>query len=200
MNSKMRLSLLACALGAASIASAQTSNEASPPNDGSRSPGSVTTPVMPVVVSPPRDDAGVGTAGNRNSRRTLPVVRSLGSDTSESDQTLSGDKMIDGAATGGVAPNSGGKDGLVGSGTKASDNAGAETASGTGANAAGANSGTGDSTGEAGSTMRNQYPKQSNELNQDENNQPSKSTAVPATRADITRTGADTLGDSSGEK
>jgi hypothetical protein len=103
--------------------------------------------------------------------------------------------MIDGAATGGVAPNSGAKPGLVDSGTEASANAGAERASGTDAKAAGANSGTGDTTGDAGNTMGNQYSKQSNDMNQDKN-----STPVPATRADITRTDADTLGDSSGEK
>ena len=62
MKSKMRLSLLACALGAATIATAQTSNDASPP-------GSVATPIMPVEVSPPRNDT-VGTAAeNGNSRQ-----------------------------------------------------------------------------------------------------------------------------------
>ena len=124
MNSTMRLSLLACALGAASIATAQTSNDASPPNDVIRLPGSVTTPTMPVVVSPPRDDAGVGTAAeNGNSRRALPLVRSIGSDTNMSDETLSGDTMIDGAATGAATPDLDGKAGIVDSGTKASDNA-----------------------------------------------------------------------------
>jgi hypothetical protein len=201
MNSKMRLSLLACALGAASIATAQTSNDASPPNDVIRSPGSVATPTMPVVVSPPRDDVGLGTAAaNGNSRRALPLVRSIGSDTNASDETLSGDTLIDRAATGGVAPNSGGKASIVDSGTRASDNAGADTAPGTDASGAGANSGTGDTTGEAGGTMGNQYNKQNNELNQDENNQPGNSTTAPVTRPDITRTDAGALGASSGSK
>ena len=150
MNSTMRLSLLACALGAASIATAQTSNDASPPNDVIRSPGSVNTSIMPVVVSPPPDDTGVGTAAaNGNSRRALPLVRSIASATNASDETLSGDTMIDGAATGAVTPNSDGKAGVIDSSTKASDTAGAETASGTDASAAGASSGTGDTTGEA---------------------------------------------------
>ena len=148
MKSKMRLSLLACALGAATIATAQTSNDASPPNDVIRSPGSVATPIMPVEVSPPRDGT-VGTAAeNGNSRRALPVVRSIGSDNNASDQALSGDTMIDGAATGAViAPNSDGKAGVVSSGTKASDSAGAETAPGSDASAAASNPGTGDASG-----------------------------------------------------
>ena len=117
MKSKMRLSLLACALGAATIATAQTSNDASPPNDVVRSLGSVATPIMPVEVSPPRDDT-VGTAAeNGNSRQALPVVRSIGSDNNASDQAL-GDTMIDGAATGAVVtPNSGRKAGVVSSGS-----------------------------------------------------------------------------------
>ncbi|HXL83247.1 MAG TPA: hypothetical protein VN989_03875 [Casimicrobiaceae bacterium] len=199
MNSKMRLSLLACALGAASIATAQTSNDASSPKDVIRSPGSVATPIMPVVVSPPPDDTGVGTAAeNGNSRRALPLVRSIGSDTNASDETLSGDTMIDGAATGAVTPNSDGKAGVVDSGTKAFDNAGAETAPD--ASAVGASSGTGDTTGEAGDTMGNQNNKQNNELSKDENNQPGNSTTAPATRPDITRTDAGALGASSGGK
>ena len=201
MNSKMRLSLLACALGAASIATAQTSNDASSPNDVIRSSGSVTTPIMPVVVSPPRDDTGVGIAAeNGNSRRALPVVRSIGSDSNASDETLSGDTMIDGAATGAVAPNSGGQAGIVDSGNKASDNTGAEIAPDTDANAAGAHSASGDTTGEASGTMGTQYNKQNNELNQDGKNQPGNSTTVPATRPDITRTDAGALGASSGGK
>ena len=199
MNSKMRLSLLACALGAASIATAQTSNDASSPKDVIRPPGSVTTPIMPVVVSPPPDDTGVGTAAeNGNSRRALPLVRSIGSDTNASDETLSG-TMIDGAVTGAVTPNSDRKAGVVDSGTKAFDNAGAETAPGTDASAAGASSGTGDTTGEASDTMGNQNNKLSNELSQDESNQPGNST-VPATRPDITQTDAGAAGASSGGK
>jgi len=148
MKSKMRLSLLACALGAATITTAQTSNDASPP-------GSVATPIMPVEVSPPRDDT-VGTAAeNGNSRQALPVVRSIGSDNNASDQAL-GDTMIDGAATGAVVtPNSGRKAGVVSSGTHASDSAGAQTAPGSDARAAGASSGTGDVTGEATPKMGN---------------------------------------------
>jgi hypothetical protein len=195
MNSKMRLSLLACALAAASIATAQTSNDASSPKDVIRSPGSVATPIMPVVVSPPPDDTGVGTAAeNGNSRRALPLVRSIGSDTNASDETLSDDTMIDGAATGAVTPNSDRKAGVVDSGTKAFDNAGAETAPGTDASAAG------DTTGEASDTMGNQNNKQNNELSKDENNPPGNSTTAPATRPDITRTDAGAPGASSGGK
>jgi hypothetical protein len=58
MKPKMRLTLLACALGAASIATAQTVADTAPPNDVIRLPGSVTTPTMPVVVSPPETISG----------------------------------------------------------------------------------------------------------------------------------------------
>ena len=101
MSSKIKLSLLACAVGAASIATAQTSNDISPPNDVIRLPGSVTTPTMPVVVSPPRDDIGSGTAAggvNGTSPHALPLVRSLGAAFNASDD----DTMMDGAATGGA--------------------------------------------------------------------------------------------------
>ena len=201
MKSKMRLSLLACALGAATIATAQTSNDASPPNDVIRSPGSVATPIMPVEVSPPRDDTVGTAAANGNSRQALPVVRSIGSDNNASDQALSGDTMIDGAATGAViAPNLDGKDGVVSSGTKPSDSAGAETAPGTDASATGANPGTGDATGEATPKMGNQDNKQPNELNQSESNQPGTPKMGPATRPDATRTDAGALGASSDGK
>ena len=183
MKSKMRLSLLACALGAATIATAQTSNDASPP-------GSVATPIMPVEVSPPRNDT-VGTAAeNGNSRQALPVVRSIGSDNNASDQAL-GDTMIDGAATGAVVtPNSGRKAGVVSSGTRGSDSAGAQTAPGSDARATGASSGTGDATGEATPKMGNQDNKQPNELNQGESNQPGTPKMGPTTRPDAARTGA----------
>ncbi len=205
MKSKMRLSLLACALGAATIATAQTSNDASPPNDVIRSPGSVATPIMPVEVSPPRDDA-VGTAAeNGNSRQALPVVRSIGSHNNASDQALSGDTMIgdtmiDGAATGAViAPNPDGKAGVVSRDTKASDSARAETAPGSDASAAGAKLGTGDATGEATPKMGNQDNKQPNELNQGENNQPGTPKMGPSTRPDVTRTDAGVSGASDGK-
>jgi hypothetical protein len=164
MKSTMRLSLLACALGAASVATAQTANDASPPNDVIRSPGSVATPIMPVEVSPPREDStGVGAAAeNGNSRRALPLVRSIGSDTGLSNETISGDTVTGGAATSGVTSNSDGK--AVDSGSQASDNAGVETAPASEASAAGANSGTGDVTGEATPKMGNQDNKQTNEL------------------------------------
>jgi hypothetical protein len=201
MNSTMRLSLLACALGAASIATAQTSNDASSPNDVIRSPGSVATPIMPVVVSPPPGDTGVGTAAvNGNSRRALPLVRSIASDTNASDETLSGDTVIGGAATGAVTPNSDSKAGIVDSGNKASDTAGAETAPGADADASSGNSGTGDTTGEATAKMGNQVNKQTNELNQGESNQPANSKMGPATRPDVTRTDAGALGASSDGK
>ena len=83
MKPKMRLTLLACALGAASIASAQTA-DTPPPNDVIRLPGSVTTPTMPVVVSP-RDG------------QAPPLVRSLGAGSTMSDD----DTLSDGVATGG---------------------------------------------------------------------------------------------------
>ena len=76
MNSRLKLTLLACALGAASVTTAQTSNNVSTGNDV-LSPA----PAMPVVVSPPRNDAG-----------GAPVVRSIGD---SMDETLS-----DGSATG----------------------------------------------------------------------------------------------------
>ena len=200
MKSKMRLSLLACALGAATIATAQTSNDASPPNDVVRSLGSVATPIMPVEVSPPRDDT-VGTAAeNGNSRQALPVVRSIGSDNNASDQAL-GDTMIDGAATGAVVtPNSGRKAGVVSSGTRGSDSAGAQTAPGSDARATGASSGTGDATGEATPKMGNQDNKQPNELNQGESNQPGTPKMGPTTRPDAARTSAGALGASSDGK
>lgn len=84
MKPKMRLTLLACALGAASLASAQTAG-IPPPNDVIRLPGSVTTPTMPVVVSPPRDS------------QAPPLVRSLGAESTMSDD----DTLSDGVATGG---------------------------------------------------------------------------------------------------
>lgn len=105
MNPKIELTLLACALGAASVATAQTSNDIPPPNDIIRLPGNVTTPNMPVVVSPPRDDFGRGTAtGSPNgaSRQALPVVRSLGSNSTQSNDAMSNDTLSDGVATGGA--------------------------------------------------------------------------------------------------
>src|SRR6266571_801395 len=94
MKPKMRLTLLACALGAASITTAQT-NDVPPPNDIIRLPGAVTTPNMPVVVSPPRDDIGRGAIP---SGQAPPLVRSLGSESTLSDE----DTLADGAATGGA--------------------------------------------------------------------------------------------------
>jgi hypothetical protein len=49
MNRKLRLTLIACALGAASVTSAQTSDNVPPPNDVIRLPGNMTTPTMPVA-------------------------------------------------------------------------------------------------------------------------------------------------------
>jgi hypothetical protein len=199
MKSTMRLSLLACALGAASIATAQTANDASPPNDVIRSPASVATPIMPVEVSPPRDSTGVGAAAeNGNSRRALPLVRSIGSDTGASNETISGDTVIDGAATSGVTSNSDGK--AVDSGSQGSDNAGVETAPASDASAAGAKSGTGDVTGEATPKMGNQDNKQTDELKQDASNQPGTPKMGPATRPDVTRTDAGVPGASSDGK
>jgi hypothetical protein len=116
MKPKMRLTLLACALGAASIATAQTVTDIAPPNDVTRLQGSVTTPVMPVVVSPPSGQAPL-------------VVRSLGSESTLSDA----DTLADGAATGGVDTTrkaaTTGQAGIVDSGDQPSNNAG--TAGGT---------------------------------------------------------------------
>ena len=83
MNPKMRLTLLACVLGTASMAIAQTA-DIPPPNDVIRLPGNVTTPTMPVVVVP-RDG------------QAPPLVRSLGAESTMSDD----DTLIDGVATGG---------------------------------------------------------------------------------------------------
>jgi hypothetical protein len=170
MKPNMRLTLLACALGAASIATAQTANDIPPPNDVIRLPGSVTTPTMPVVVSPPREDIGRGTAaGGAN---PLPVVRSLGSEATLPDE----DTLADGAATGGVdttkraVPT--GQLGIFDSGDKPANNAGAKTETDTGAEA-GANSATGET-----STMAGQ------------NDQPGNSTGIPAGTPDIARTNA----------
>jgi hypothetical protein len=150
MKPKMRLTLLACALGAASIATAQTAKDIPPPNDVIRLPGSVTTPNMPVVVSPPRDDIGRGTAvggANSASRQAPLVVRSLGSEATVSDD----DTLIDGAATGaadltkGAAPT--GQAGISDSGDKPSNKAGTEME--TGADS-GTTPGTGDASNMAG--------------------------------------------------
>jgi len=137
MNRKLKLTLIACALGAASVTSAQTSNN-TPPNDVIRLPGNVTTPTMPVVISSPRDDTGRGTAAGsvNGAGGQLPVVRSLGD---SMDDTLS-----DGAATGasapidtaarkaGVAPAPESVDAATSSdsGSKSSDNAGTGAATG----------------------------------------------------------------------
>jgi hypothetical protein len=83
MKPKIRLALLACALGAAGIASAQTA-DIPPPSDVIRLPDSVTTPTMLVVVSP-RDG------------QVPPLVRSLGAGSPMSDD----DTLSDGVATGG---------------------------------------------------------------------------------------------------
>jgi hypothetical protein len=136
LKPKMRLTLLACALGAASIASAQTAKDIPPPNDVIRLPGSVTTPTMPVVVSP-RDGLAP------------PLVRSLGAESTLSDD----DTLIDGAATGGgetskKAATTGGT-GLFDSGDKPSDNAGTAAGTDTGADS-GTNSGTGNTSNTAG--------------------------------------------------
>ncbi|TMG96919.1 MAG: hypothetical protein E6H73_00995 [Betaproteobacteria bacterium] len=108
--------------------------------------------------------------------------------------------MIDGAATGAVVtPNPDGKAGVVRSGTRASDSAGAETAPGSDASTAGANPGTGDATGEATPKMGNQDNKQPNELNQDASNQPGTPKMGPTTRPDVTRTDAGVSGASDGK-
>jgi hypothetical protein len=199
MKSTMSLSLLACALGAAGIATAQTANDASPPNDVIRSPGSVATPIMPVEVSPPRDRTGLGAAAeNGNSRRALPLVRSIGSDTGAANETIPGDTVTDGAATSGVASHSDGN--AVDSGSQGSDNAGVEAAPASDANAPGANSGTGDVTGEATPKMGNQDNKQANQSKQDASNQLGTPKMGPATRPDVTRTDAGLPGASSDGK
>ena len=153
---RLRLALLACALGAASIATAQTVTDVAPPNDAIGLPGSVTTPIMPVVVSPPSGQAPL-------------VVRSLGSESTLSDA----DTLADGAATGGVdttkKPATTGQAGIVNSdsGDKPSNNAG--TAAGTDTSAdSGANLGTGDASNMAG-----------------QNDQPGNSTTVPGGRPGI---------------
>ena len=149
MKPKMRLTLLACALGAASIASAQTAKDIPPQSDVIRLPGSVTTPTMPVVVSP-RDGLAP------------PLVRSLGAESSMSDD----DTLIDGAATGGGETSkkaaTAGQAGIFDSGDKPSNNAGSAAGMDTSADS-GANSGTGDT----GKTV-------------DQKNQPDNSTIVPA--------------------
>ena len=168
MKPKMRLTLLACALGAASIATSQTVTDVAPPNDVIRLPGALTTPNMPVVVSPPRDDIGRGAI---TSGQAPPVVRSLGSESTLSDD----DTLADGAATGGAdttkkaAPT--GQVGITDSGDKPSNNAGTAAVD-TGANA-GTNSSAGDTSNMTG-----------------QNNQPDNATSVPAGRPDIPRTNA----------
>jgi hypothetical protein len=184
MKPKLRLTLLACALGAASIATAQTTKDIPPPNDVIRLPGSVMAPNMPVVVSPPRDDIGRGTAvggASGTSRQAPPLVCSLGSESTLSDE----DTLSDGAATGAVdttkaaAPT--GKAGIVESGDKPSKNAG--NAAGTETSAAsGANSGTGDTSNMA-----------------EQNNRPDNSTTVPAGGIPRTNAPANAQGASSGK-
>jgi hypothetical protein len=108
MHQKLKLSLLACTLAAASVAGAQTSSQTDipPPNDIIRLPHSVTTPAMPVMVEPPRDDIGRGTPtpGAIGSRPAQPFIRSLGSDAIDTlgdGSTLgAGSTMGAGAATG----------------------------------------------------------------------------------------------------
>ena len=170
MKPKMRLTLLACALGAASIATAQTVAGTAPPNDVIRLPGSVTTPTMPVVVSPPRDDIGRG--ANGTSGQAPLLVRSIGSESTLSD----GDTLADGAATGGVDTTkraaTTGPAGIVESGDKPSNNAGTAAGKDTSADS-GANSGSGDTSSMAG-----------------QNDQAGNSTTVPAGTSDIPRTNA----------
>src|SRR2546423_5030020 len=99
MNRKLKLTLLACALGAASVTAAETSNDVSAPNDNLLS-GTATTPTMPVVVSPPTDDTRPAAANARDAvRQRSPVVRSIGSDADSASNVLS-----DGPATGASAP------------------------------------------------------------------------------------------------
>jgi hypothetical protein len=183
---KLRLTLLACALGAASIATAQTTKDIPPPNDAIRLPGSVTAPNMPVVVSPPRDDIGRGTAvggASGTSRQALPLVRSLGSESTMSDD----DTLIDGVATGAVDTTKGaaptGKGGIVESGDKPSNNAGNAPATDTSA-ASGANASTGDTSNVA-----------------DRDNQADNSTTVPAGKPGMppTEAPANAQGASSGK-
>ena len=147
MKPIMRLTLLACGLGTASVAIAQTA-DIPPPNDVIRLPGSVTTPTMPVVVLP-RDGLAP------------PLVRSLGADSTLSDD----DTLIDGAATGGGETSkkaaTTGQMGIFDSGDKPSNNAGSAAATDTSADS-GANSGTGDASNMA-----------------DQNKQPDNSTIVP---------------------
>jgi hypothetical protein len=169
MKPKMKLTLLACALGAASIATAQTVTDIAPPNDVIRLPGSVTAPIMPVVVSPPSSQAP-------------PVVRSLGAESTMSDE----DTLTDGAAPGGADTTkrgaTTGQPGIVDSGDKRSNNA-ATAAADTGVEAS-TNPSTGDTSNIAG-----------------QNDQPGNSTTVPASRPDIPRTNApaDAAGASSGK-
>lgn len=129
MNSKLKLSLLACALAAASIAAAQTSDQTNipPPNDIIRLPRSVTTPDMPIIVEAPRDDIGhraLAAPGDSGAgvSPAQSIVRSLGSGSeavgNDSDlgtgsalrpgsamgagSTLGAGSMFSGAATAGV--------------------------------------------------------------------------------------------------
>ncbi len=168
MKPKMRLTLLAYTLGAASIATAQTVTDIPPPNDVIRLPGSVTTPTMPVVVSPPRDDIGRG--ANGTSGQAPPLVRSLGAESTMSD----GDTLVDGAATGGADTTkkaaTTGEPSIVDTGNKPSNNAGTAAAD---TSADSANSGTGDTSNRAGP-----------------NDQAGNSTSVPAGKAGIPRINA----------
>jgi hypothetical protein len=90
MKAKLKLGMLACALAASSIAGAQTSSQTNipPPNDIIRLPRSVTTPDMPIVVDPPREDLGRAinaTPGDNNTSASKPVIRSLGSGSNGAD-------------------------------------------------------------------------------------------------------------------
>jgi hypothetical protein len=127
MKSKMKLSLLACALGAASIANAQIANEPSnipPPSDIIRLPGNMTTPDMPVIVSPPREDLGRGTTTapvNGTPRQAQPVIRSLGSGSSTG-------TTVNGGTSGGAALNTNGGGTATQAGAATSNSIGAPAA------------------------------------------------------------------------
>ncbi len=166
MKPKMRLTLLAYALGAASIATAQTVADTPPPNDVIRLRGSVTTPTMPVVVSPPRDDIGRGASALLG--QSPPLVRSLGSESTMSND----DTLADGAATGGADTTkraaTTGQAGIVDSGDKPTTSAGTAAGTDTSVNPA-----TGDTSNTAGQA-----------------DQPVNSTTVPAGRPGIPRTNA----------
>lgn len=117
MNSALKLTVLACALAVSGGTCAQTANGSTnipPPNDIIRLPGSVTSPNMPVLVEPPRDDVGskVLTAPSGGTPTpNPPVIRSLGSDDSTQGRSGVGggtSSGVTGGTSGGVLGGTGG--------------------------------------------------------------------------------------------